>query len=246
MAKGRNNWTREQSLAALALYCQLPFGQMHARCAAVVELATRVGRTPDAVAMKLGNFASLDPAHKARGVAGLPHVAALDRELWNEYHGSWNVLANSNLAQPVAEIEEVPIEATETTATVRRRVGQSFFRNCVLGAYESKCCLTGIAAPELLRASHIIPWSASEARRLDPHNGLCLNALHDAAFDRGLITFDAEFRCAISPELEPQIPEDVFATFFEVYRGKPLTTPTRFAPARECLEWHRDNAFHRG
>lgn len=246
MAKDRNNWTREQALAALALYCQLPFGQMHARCAAVRELATRIGRTPDAVAMKLGNFASLDPAHKQRGVAGLPHVAALDRELWNECHGSWDVLAKSDLVQPATEVEQVPSEETEILATVRRRVGQSFFRNCVLGAYESKCCLTGIAAPELLRASHIIPWSASESRRLDPHNGLCLNALHDAAFDRGLITFDAECRCVISPELEPRVPEDVFATSFDAYRGKPLTAPTRFAPARECLQWHAEKVFRRG
>jgi len=218
---------------------------MHARCAAVVDLAKHINRTPDAVAMKLGNFASLDPAHKARGVAGLPHVAALDRELWDEYHGSWDVLAKSDLVQPATIVEPVPAAETETLATIRRRVGQSFFRNCVLGAYESKCGLTGIAAPELLRASHIIPWSESEARRLDPHNGLCLNALHDAAFDRGLITFDAEFRCVISPELAPNVPEDVFATSFEAYRGKPLTSPTRFAPSRECLQWHAENVFRR-
>ena len=246
MAKSRNNWTREQSLAALALYCQLPFGQMHARCAAVVELSTRIGRTPSAVAMKLVNFASLDPAHKQRGVGGLANVSALDRELWDEFHSRWEELANFNLAHATEHVEQVSAEETETTATVRRRIGQSFFRNCVLGAYELKCCLTGIAAPELLRARHIIPWSESESRRLDPHNGLCLNALHDAAFDRGLITFDAEFRCIISPELAPNVPEEVFAASFETYRGKPLTAPTRFAPARECLQWHADNVFRRG
>jgi len=147
---------------------------MHARCAAVVELAARIHRTPAAVAMKLGNYASLDPAHKARGIGGLPHVAALDRELWDEFHNRWEVLADADLAPASAEDDHTPAAETETTSTVRRRIGQSFFRGCVLGAYESKCCLTGIAAPELLRASHIIPWSKSEARRLDPHNGLCL------------------------------------------------------------------------
>jgi putative restriction endonuclease len=245
MAKGRNNWTREQARAALALYCRIPFGQMHARCAAVVELAARINRTPAAVAMKLGNFASLDTAHKERGVGGLPNVSVQDRELWDECHTDWEVLANADLTIAADEPQQVP-EETETTGTVRRRVGQSFFRGCVLGAYESKCCLTGIAAPELLRASHIIPWSESEARRLDPHNGLCLNALHDAAFDRGLIAFDDEFRCVLSPELAPRIPDDVFAASFEVYRGKPLTAPSRFAPARECLQWHAKNVFRRG
>jgi hypothetical protein len=64
-------------------------------------------------------------------------------------------------------------------------------------------------APELLIASHIVPWSTLDDRaplapvprgvglgvrgRVDPRNGLCLSRLHDAAFDRGLITFDASW-----------------------------------------------------
>lgn len=39
----------------------------------------------------------------------------------------------------------------------------------------------------------------NEQHRLDPQNGIALNALHDKAFDRGLITFDTELRLVCSP-----------------------------------------------
>lgn len=58
--------------------------------------------------------------------------------------------------------------------------------------WEGRCPLTGITEPALLRASRIIPWAdcASDAQRLDVHNGLLLSAHWDAAFDAGLISFD--------------------------------------------------------
>jgi len=40
-------------------------------------------------------------------------------------------------------------------------------------------------------ASHIVPWAEDERNRLNPRNGLCLNALHDRAFDRHLMWIDA-------------------------------------------------------
>jgi len=51
--------------------------------------------------------------------------------------------------------------------------------------------MTGITTPELLRASHIVPWAEcdTDQKRLDVHNGLLLSALWDAAFDAGLISF---------------------------------------------------------
>ncbi|MFN7398180.1 MAG: HNH endonuclease, partial [Sandaracinobacter sp.] len=69
--------------------------------------------------------------------------------------------------------------------------------------WEGKCPLTDIAEPGLLRASHIIAWSAcaDEADRLDPENGLILSALWDAAFDRGLVSFDAGGEAVAYPKL---------------------------------------------
>lgn len=63
--------------------------------------------------------------------------------------------------------------------------------------------MTGITEPELLRASHIVPWTECEtdAERLDVHNGLLLSALWDAAFDRALVSFDNEGGPLFSPRL---------------------------------------------
>lgn len=68
--------------------------------------------------------------------------------------------------------------------------------------YEYRCCLTGIEVPEVLRASHIIPWSGSKNTCLNPENGLCLSASYDAAFDKHLITFDEDYRLVLIPVIK--------------------------------------------
>ena len=86
--------------------------------------------------------------------------------------------------------EEIDFEIKEgkvREGVVKVRVNQSFFRNTVLASYENKCCITGISIPDFLVASHIIPWSKDEKNRLNPENGLCLNSIHDKAFDKGFI-----------------------------------------------------------
>ena len=78
------------------------------------------------------------------------------------------------------------------------RVNQGFFRTAVLSAYNNQCAITRIANVELLNTSHIIPWRVDSTNRLNPGNGICLNALHDRAFDRGLITIDDDYRVVVS------------------------------------------------
>ena len=63
----------------------------------------------------------------------------------------------------------------------------------VLSNYDSKCAITGIDIPQLLYASHIIPWSQNENERLNPENGICLSALYDKAIDKGLIGLNNKY-----------------------------------------------------
>jgi putative restriction endonuclease len=93
------------------------------------------------------------------------------------------------------------IEGTDREAIIKARVYQNFFRSAILATYENRCCITGISIPEFLVASHIIPWSKDKKNRLNPHNGLCLNLLHDKAFDRGLITITEDYVIKLSPTL---------------------------------------------
>src|ERR1700744_1279746 len=92
MKEGQSLWTREQSILAINLYSKIPFGQMHASNAEGKELAELIGRSPAAVARKLGNFASFDPKLQARGVKGLTNTSKLDQQIWNEYTSNWDEL----------------------------------------------------------------------------------------------------------------------------------------------------------
>jgi len=58
----RTGWTRLQLLVAFNLYCQMPFGKLHSRNPEIIKYAGLIGRTSSALAMKLSNIASLDPA----------------------------------------------------------------------------------------------------------------------------------------------------------------------------------------
>jgi HNH endonuclease len=235
-------WTEKELVAVLSLYCQLHFGQMHSRNRAVQELSKSLNRTPSSVALKLVNFASLDPALRNRGIRGMSNVSHLDRKIWDDFYGKWPTLASIIISERAGARLWGP-RATSMERLVTTRLGQGFFRNTVLAAYEGKCCITGITAPELLRASHIVPWAVSEKRRTDPTNGLCLNALHDAAFDRGLIAVDGELKVRVSMTARQAMPADVFGNFFGQYENTAICMPQRFNPDAEALRYHLQNVF---
>jgi predicted restriction endonuclease len=90
----------------------------------------------------------------------------------------------------------------------------------------------------LLRASHIKPWKdcESDEDRLDVHNGLLLSALWDAAFDRGLVTFDDGGH----PQFSTQLSETA-AT--ELRWQAPIRLTDKH---RAHLEWHRSEVFEKG
>jgi len=247
-------WSRDHLLIAMHLYCQIPFGQMHKGNPTIIAVAEKMGRSPSSLAMKLVNFASLDPVHLARGIKGLRHASRADRAIWEEFDSDWNG-ATDAAASAVRSLptrtprSEVPlrIPSIETDRVVQAvaRTGQSFFRQAVLSSYRNACCVTGLAIPELLVASHIVPWNASKEQRLNPRNGLCLSNLHDRAFDRGLISFDEDFRLLVGDALRKEASRRTFAEkIFHAYEGRRITFPERFAPDPEFLRYHRERIFY--
>jgi putative restriction endonuclease len=150
-------WSDGELVIACGLYFTLPFGQMHSRNPKIIEAAKLLGRTPSSLAMKLVNFASLDPQHRARGVKGLAGHSRSDELVWTEFQDEWDkmtVLSEASLRK-LAETEPVAPEVfepeaefmlrdvpTEITAIVKVRSMQSFFRKVVLAAYNSKCCIS--------------------------------------------------------------------------------------------------------
>src|ERR1043166_5395671 len=87
MAKALNvKWIREHRLIALNLYFKLPFGKLHRGNPLIIDVARKMGRTPSSLAIKLCNFASLDPLLQARGIVGMTGAANDDRLLWKEFN----------------------------------------------------------------------------------------------------------------------------------------------------------------
>ena len=235
-------WTREELLQALNLYHRTPFGKQHSSYPPIVELAEKLGRTPGSISMKLNNLTSLDPIEKARGIKGLSGASKLDREIWEEFENDLPALAEKSEPLLTTQAPE-PKGPSEGLSLTKTRRHQSFFRRTILATYQSRCCVTGNPVPDLLRASHIIPWSQSEELRLKPTNGLCLSATFDAAFDRGLISFDDDYRLLIGSRISEFLPNEELERTLISRKGQPLTLPEKNFPSQEALQWHRGYLF---
>ena len=254
MANG-SLWARDQLLVAFALYCRLPFGRLHYRNPEVIRFAEAIGRSPSALAMKLTNIASLDDAITSTGRSGLRNASTADRAMWEEMHDDWERFAvESNRAVAAVEAEDAPPEdpldkddgapvGTDRTVVTTARVGQSFFRAAVLSAYNERCCITGLSVPSLLVASHIVPWRHDKANRVNPRNGLLLSALHDKAFDNGLLTVNDDMTVRVS-RTHADTADTYFLESFMRYEGCRISLPEKFSPDRDFLAYHREHVFH--
>lgn len=255
----RVNWSRDQLLIAFNLYCQMPFGKMHSRNPEIIKCAEIIGRTPSALAMKLVNIASLDPAITSTGRSGLNAASSSDKAMWEEMQSDWDRFAKEvQKATSTFGIDELSIDDKDTfepnefidytgsnkTVQTTTRVGQNLFRRSVLSAYEYKCCITGLAISKLLVASHIIPWRVNTENRLNPSNGLCLSMLHDKAFDIGILTILEDMTISVSQKCTDDT--DQFFNFaLLAYDGKPIFSPKKFKPHAEFLAYHREHVFEK-
>ena len=243
-------WSREESILAFELYCRIPFQKTKANNPAVKELAALLARSPASVARKLGNFGAFDPALRRMEISGLTHTSKLDREIWDEFHADWNglvwqstLLSNKLHRDSCVDATFMPPSGpSETVRLAKQRVHQAFFRDAVLSSYEATCCVTGLAIQECLIASHIVPWSKSEAFRTDPTNGLCLSATFDRLFDSGLMTITTDLTIRFSSRILKLRNLQTSDLFFS-YHDRSIRRPHRFLPSAERLEWHRKNRF---
>ncbi len=221
----------------------------------VIDLAAQIGRSANAVALKLSNFASLDPDLRSRGISGMSHRSSADAAIWEEFAADREALIYESeqfraarLGQTIEEIAptaDLPpeLEGREREAVVRVRVNQQYFRRMILARYDAHCCITGLAVPQLLTASHIVPWAEAPELRLNPRNGLCLNALHDRAFDTGLLTVSDDFKVQIDSRVQDS--DSAAADFLLRFHGSYLKLPDNFEPAVDLLRRHRERSAMR-
>lgn len=251
----RENWTREQTIIALNLYCKIPFNKVSSTHPDIIRISKIIGRSPNSVKMKIGNFGSFDPELKKRGIVGLGNTSKLDEVVWNEFNNYWGNLAyesenliSNYMNQPIEitsniNIVDLPL-GKEREQIIKARVNQGFFRSTILSSYNLKCCITGLSITDFLVASHIIPWSKDDRVRLNPHNGICINSIHDKAFfDKGFITVTTDYKIKVSKYLHEYKKEKAINDFFLIHENQSIILPDKFLPSKEFLEYHYENIF---
>ncbi len=244
----RKPWMRDELLLAINLYCKTPFGKIHVRNPDIIKLAKYLNRSPGAISYKLANFASIDTSLPRKGAS---NVSKLDKIVWHEFFTNWEDLVfesekkmgeiNDVVLTDAIEIEAKKKKGTTRDQVIKSRVNQNFFRKMILVSYKYRCCVTGFPIRELLVASHIIPWSVDKKTRLNPCNGLCLNALHDKAFDKGLISFTRDYRMVISERIKDHSYEET--EILVKYSNMKISLPNRFLPDKDFLDYHRKHIF---
>jgi predicted restriction endonuclease len=184
----------------------------------------------------------------------LGNASAGDKQIWDEFHNDWEkltaecaeLLANYDFdiakddAESKLKMPDSFVGETKTTSTTVR-IGQTFFRKAVLASYQNKCCMSGVSIPILLIASHIVPWAAAKDNRLNPANGLCLSAIHDKAFDKGLMTVKPDYTIVVSKVINDDNCRQ--SKLLQELNGKKITLPEKFLPDRDFLSWHNHNIF---
>jgi len=167
-----------------------------------------------------------------------------------QYEGAERIVARESdphrISIKLITYFDIAREGEDVASETKRRKGQDYFRRMILSNYGCRCALTGIDIPQLLLASHIIPWRDKQHKkdRLNPENGICLSALYDKAFDKGFITFSPDdYSVLLSSALLENETKEYFEQHFGCIVGRKLTLPTEYLPNRDFLAYHREKVF---
>ena len=242
----RREWTREEEILALDLYCQLPFSKTVKTNPKIIELANLIGRTASSVAMKLGNFGNFDENLKKNGIKGLANVSHLDNEIWNEFSKRWEELTYQSylirlkISGQKELLQKIEKEGKENLQIIRKRINQDFFRKAVLASYNEICCISGLNERSLLEAAHISQWSSDKDNRLNPSNGLCLNVFLHQAYDRNIFSISPDYQVIISPRYKAN-KNTAFYEYLLKYEDSKIILPSKFLPDRELLDLRHQN-----
>ena len=243
-----NNWTKEQTIVALNVYCKIPFKNSSAHHPMIKDFANLIGRTPAALNLKIGNLGSFDPVLKEQGIVGLKHSSKMDELVWNEFFDNPEKLTYES-EKIIAELRNKTIDEStnidlsdlpqgeDRVSITRQRVNQQFFHDVVLCSYENRCCITGINHSQLLEACHISSWSNDVKNRTNPRNGLCMNPLFHKAFDKFLFSITPDYTIEISEQMIEGA-SIAFHDYLIALNGSSIIMPQKFSPDKDLLSVH--------
>src|SRR5579885_1906923 len=238
-------WSRDELILALDLYLSQGLLDDRSpdvialsedlRCLAAVEQNDpEVFRNPNGVAMKLGNFAALDPGYNGKGLSA---GGKGDREVWNEFVHTPSVLRAAASAirsrvrkdNSLGELVEVESDKdfkpeligdtrTRLATSIVARRGQTRFRQVLLEAYEGRCAFSGFDAVDALEAAHILAYMGNESNHVC--NGLLLRADLHTLFDLGLLAVEPDTMTIV-------IAAEVKQTLYAELAGKKIRLPIK-------------------
>ena len=251
-------WTRDEFILAFNLYLTIEYKKINDQNPDVIKLANLINRSPGSISIRLANFASVDPYHQQRGAGGLKNGGNTIQSIWDEFYNdrekllfeSEEILARKENISIENKYEEIlfdlkDLKGETAIREVKARVNQYIFRKMVLINYSSKCAITGIDIPELLLASHIIPWSKNEEHRLNPENGICFSSLYDKAFDKGLIGINTNHEIIFSETIKKKKETEFYNKYFSSIENQKIMVAQKYLPRKEFLEYHLDTIFNK-
>lgn len=253
----RRFWTRDEFIVTFNLYLTIEYKKINDQNPDVIKLGNLINRTPGSISIRLANFASVDPYHQQRGAGGLKNGGKEIQSIWNEFYNnrkellfqSEEILAqkeSTSIENKYAEIlfDLKDLKGETVIREIKARVNQCVFRKMVLRNYSTKCAITGIDIPELLLASHIVPWSKNENERLNIENGICFSALYDKAFDKGLIGINTNHEVIFSDTLKKKKGTEFFNQYFSSIENQKIIS-AQIAPRKDFLQYHLDTIFNK-
>ncbi|MDD7256054.1 HNH endonuclease [Bullifex porci] len=265
-------WNEDEITLCLGLYYLYSSGVVSFDEGATA-LGKLLGRTRGSVGFKLGNIANCDNPNKGfsninkldmilfkryvddidslflniKKILRLDSYKSLDSSILLKNNPYCNNDIESLVAESLVEKEKtnstIDYASEDKESIVRVREKQWAFRTALLTNYDRTCCISGIKTPQLLVASHIVPWAADKSKRLNPANGLLLNPILDKAFDQGFITFHPEKHSLI---ISDKIKDEKTIEYLSPFENCILATPKHksASPAKENLEYHNDVIFN--
>jgi hypothetical protein len=257
------DWSEDETILALYLYYTLPSGKHDSSNPQVIELAQLLQRSPSAVSLKLGNLKANDTSSDGKGMKNCSHwdrelppkylkdpyaLFARNEEIRCQNYSEYAVQRETSYSLPQIEEEQIfqDLDFSEENkkAIKNIRLKQYAFRKALLLGYKGHCCLSKIGTPDLLIASHIIPWSENRQHRGDPRNGLLLNALLDKAFDKGYFTVLPD---SYEVRLSSRLKDEETRNYLKEYAGTKILLPTNQDrwPKKDFLSFHNDVIFEK-
>jgi len=120
--------------------------------------------------------------------------------------------------------EQETIRRSYITSSIKVRLHQKAFRERVLAAYKTRCCLCRINHYELLDAAHII---GDKEERGDPviTNGLPLCKIHHAAFDSYILGVSPDYRVSVRKDILEEIDGPMLKHGIQELNGNTILLP---------------------